>query len=193
MVTSGLSIKLFDFQEKAVIKLIDLTSKSDSKQTIIMKAPTGSGKTIILIDYVDTYLTSVSANTAFIWLCPGKGNLEEQSREKMMKFAPGRITQNLFDALLNGFAPGSTTFINWELVTKRGNTAIRDSERKNLFDRIADAHRAGVEFIVIIDEEHSNNTAKAKTIIDAFASKTLFVSVLPLLKIRDTSSLKSMK
>ena len=173
MVTSGLSIKLFDFQEKAVIKLIDLTSKKDSKQTIIMKAPTGSGKTIILIDYVDTYLTNVSANTAFIWLCPGKGNLEEQSCEKMMKFAPGRATQNLFDALLNGFTPGNTTFINWELVTKRGNTAIRDSERKNLFDRIADAHRAGVEFIVIINEEHSNNTAKAKTIIDAFASKNI--------------------
>lgn len=173
MVTSGLSIKLFDFQEQAVIKLIDLTSKKNSKQTIIMKAPTGSGKTIILIDYVDTYLTNVSANTAFIWLCPGKGNLEEQSREKMMRFAPGRTTQNLFDALLNGFAPGSTTFINWELVTKRGNTAIRDSERKNLFDRIADAHRAGVEFIVIIDEEHSNNTAKAKAIIDAFAAKNI--------------------
>lgn len=135
MVTSGLSIKLFDFQEKAVIKLIDLTSKKDSKQTIIMKAPTGSGKTIILIDYVDTYLTNVSANTVFIWLCPGKGNLEEQSREKMMKFAPGRTTQNLFDALLNGFTPGSTTFINWELVTKRGNTAIRDSERITPSDR----------------------------------------------------------
>lgn len=72
-----------------------------------------------------------------------------------------------------GNAPGSTTFINWKLVTKRGNTAIRDSERKNLFDRIADAHRANVEFIVIIDEEHSSNTAKAKTIIDAFASKNI--------------------
>ena len=108
---------------------------------------------------------------AFIWLCPGKGNLEEQSRDKMRKFAPGRVTQNLFEALSSGFAPGSTTFINWELVTKRGNTAIRDSERKNLFDRIADAHRSGVEFMVIIDEEHSNNTAKAKSIIDAFSAK----------------------
>lgn len=171
MVNPGLTITLFDFQEKAVIKLLDLTSKPDAKQTLIMKAPTGSGKTIILIDYVDKYLTNISRNTAFIWLCPGKGNLEEQSREKMRKFAPGRITQNLFDALLNGFAPGSTTFINWELVTKKGNTAIRDSERKNMFDRIADAHRSGMEFIVIIDEEHSNNTAKAKTIIDAFAAK----------------------
>lgn len=171
MVNPGLTITLFDFQEKAVIKLLDLTSKPGAKQILIMKAPTGSGKTIILIDYVDKYLTNVSSNTAFIWLCPGKGDLEEQSREKMRKFAPGRATQNLFDALLNGFAPGSTTFINWELVTKRGNTAIRDSERKNMFDRIADAHRSGMDFIIIIDEEHSNNTAKAKMIIDAFAAK----------------------
>jgi len=171
MVKPGLTITLLEFQEKAVIKLIDLTTKSDTKETVVMKAPTGSGKTIILIDYVDTYLSNVDKKTAFIWLCPGKGDLEEQSRKKMQKLSPGRKTQNLFDALLGGFPESSTTFINWELVTKKGNTAIRDSERKNLFDRIAEAHRCGIEFIVIIDEEHSNNTAKARTIIDAFAAK----------------------
>ncbi len=171
MVKPGLTITLLEFQEKAVIRLIDLTTKSDTKETVVMKAPTGSGKTIILIDYVDTYLSNVDKKTAFIWLCPGKGNLEEQSRKKMQKLSPGRKTQNLFDALLGGFPESSTTFINWELVTKKGNTAIRDSERKNLFDRIAEAHRCGIEFIVIIDEEHSNNTAKARTIIDAFAAK----------------------
>lgn len=173
MVDPGLRINLFEFQEKAVINLLDLTTKADSKQTIIMKAPTGSGKTIILIDYVDKYLSNIQNKTAFIWLCPGKGNLEEQSRNKMQKFSPGRKTQNLFDSLLNGFEAGSTTFINWELVTKRDNTSIRDSERKNLFDRIADAHRSGIEFIIIIDEEHSNNTAKAKAIIDAFSAKKI--------------------
>lgn len=171
MVNPGLTINLFEFQEKAVIRLIDLTTKSDAKETVVMKAPTGSGKTIILIDYVDEYLSNVDKKTAFIWLCPGKGDLEEQSRKKMQKLSPGRKTQNLFDALLGGFPESSTTFINWELVTKKGNTAIRDSERKNLFDRIAEAHRSGIEFIVIIDEEHSNNTAKARTIIDAFAAK----------------------
>lgn len=171
MVNPGLTINLFEFQEKAVIKLIDVTTKSDAKETVVMKAPTGSGKTIILIDYVDTYLSNVDKKTAFIWLCPGKGDLEEQSRKKMQKLSPGRKTQNLFDALLGGFPESSTTFINWELVTKKGNTAIRDSERKNLFDRIAEAHRSGIAFIVIIDEEHSNNTAKARTIIDAFAAK----------------------
>ncbi len=173
MVNTGLTVSLFDFQEQAVLKLLDLTSKPGGKQTIVMKAPTGSGKTIILIDYVDKYLTNIISGTAFIWLCPGKGNLEEQSRDKMRRFAPGRATQNLFDAMQNGFAPGSTTFINWELVTKKGNTAIRDSERKNLFDRIAEAHRGGMQFIVIIDEEHSNNTAKARTVIDSFAAKNI--------------------
>jgi hypothetical protein len=171
MVNPGLTINLFEFQEKAVINLIDLTTKSDAKETVVMKAPTGSGKTIILIDYVNKYLNNVDKKTAFIWLCPGKGNLEEQSRKKMQKLSPGRKTQNLFDSLLGGFPESSTTFINWELVTKKGNTAIRDSERKNLFDRIAEAHHSGIEFIVIIDEEHSNKTAKARTIIDAFSAK----------------------
>lgn len=173
MVNPGIAIKLFDFQEQAVIKLIDLTADKNSKQTITVKAPTGAGRTIILIDFIEEYLSNVDNNTAFIWLCPGKGDLEEQSRRKMNEFAPYRSTQNMFGALLDGFAAGSTTFINWELVTKRGNTAIRDSERKNLYDRIADAHRGGIEFIVIIDEEHSNNTAKAKNIIDAFAAKNI--------------------
>lgn len=168
---NGLTLNLFDFQEKAVLNLLDLCTDSNSKQTVVMKAPTGAGKTIILIGYVDEYLNKVNSNTAVIWLCPGKGNLEEQSRQKMISVAPHRKTQNLFDALQNGFEPESTTFINWELVTKRGNTAIKDSERKNLFDRIADAHRKNMDFIVIIDEEHSNNTAKAKAIIDAFAAK----------------------
>ena len=170
---SGININLFDFQEKAVIDLLDIATDSRSKQTVIVKSPTGSGKTIILIDFIEEYLTKISSSTAFIWLCPGKGDLEEQSRQKMQKFAPHRYTQNLFDALQNGFDAESTTFINWELVTKKGNTAIRDSERKNLFDRIAEAHRAGTEFIVIIDEEHSNNTAKAKSIIDAFSAKNI--------------------
>ena len=164
---------LFDFQNEAVHKLIDFTARRNSKQTIVMKSPTGSGKTLILIEYVDEYLRCIDSNTALIWLCPGKGDLEEQSREKMQKHCPQRNTQNLFEALLNGFPAESTTFINWELVTKSGNKALQDGEKKSLFDRIAQAHRSGITFIVIIDEEHSNNTAKANTIINAFSAKNI--------------------
>lgn len=162
--------KLFEFQEKAILQLIDLTT-GNHKQVTTVKAPTGSGKTIILINYIDEYLSKISNNTAFIWLCPGKGDLEEQSRQKMIKFASERKAQTLFDALNSGFVKESTTFINWELITKNGNKAISDGEKKNLFDRIAEAHRSGIDFIIVIDEEHSNNTSKAQTIIDAIAAK----------------------
>lgn len=162
-----ITLPLFDFQQNAVQKLLSLTESLTSKQKIIVKSPTGSGKTVILVEYIDELLENRD-NTAFIWLCPGKGALEEQSRKKMLKYAPDRRAQTLDDALTGGFTNRSTTFINWEKITKKDNTAIKDSEKQNLFDQIARAHRSGISFIIIVDEEHSNNTAKAQEIIDAF-------------------------
>lgn len=167
------NLKLFDFQEKASLKLVEITTSLESKQTILMKAPTGAGKTIILIDYIDKYINNINKNVCFVWLCPGKGDLEEQSRDKMLKLSPEKKTQNLNDALLQGFNPGTTTFINWELVTKKGNTAIRETEKKNLFERITEAQLKGIEFVVIIDEEHQNNTSKANDIINSFVAKNI--------------------
>lgn len=63
--------------------------------------------------------------------------------------------------------------VNWELVTKKGNNALKDSEKANLFERIAEAHKDGTRFVIIIDEEHMNNTAKADDIISAFAAKNI--------------------
>ena len=163
----------FDFQNTCVDFLMEKTVSASSKQIITVKAPTGAGKTVILIKFIDTYLDNTDTNTAFIWLCPGKGNLEEQSKDQMDRIAPGRDTRNLLYSLIGGFSAGSTTFINWELVTKTGNNALKDGERKNLFDRIADAQRSGIHFIVIIDEEHANNTKKADDIINAFAAKNI--------------------
>ena len=172
MVSGGIALDLFGFQEQAVIKLIDLSTAPDSKQIIVMKSPTGSGKTVILLDYIDEYLFKINPKTAFVWFCPGSGDLEEQSQDKMKNLLPNRKTQNLFEAMQNGFDTETTTFINWELVrNKNKNLAIRDGERKNLFDRIADAHRSGTEFILIIDEEHANDTKKAQDMIEAFSAK----------------------
>lgn len=161
---------LFEFQEKAINFLMDTTSKASAKNTIVVKAPTGAGKTVMLIAFIDEYLNNYP-NTAFVWFCPGKGNLEEQSKSRMESICPTRKTSTLFDVLTTGFEAKSTTFINWELVTKRDNTAIRDSERRNLFERIDEARRNNIQFIVIIDEEHSNKTSKASVIIDAFVAK----------------------
>lgn len=73
MVNPGLTINLFDFQEQTVIKLVDLTVDKNSKQTIIVKAPTGAGKTIILIDYIEEYLYNVESNMLLFGCVPVKG------------------------------------------------------------------------------------------------------------------------
>lgn len=163
----------YEFQNDCVEYLIDKTASTDSKQVITVKAPTGAGKTVILIKYVDEYLKNTYRQTAFVWLCPGKGNLEEQSKERMEELSPQIDTRNLMYSMMTGFDAGSVTFINWELVTKKGNTALKDSERSNLFEKIAEAHKDGIEFVVIIDEEHLNNTKKADDVINAFAAKNI--------------------
>lgn len=91
----------------------------------------------------------------------------------MENLTPQRDTRNLMYSMFSGFEPGSVTFINWELVTKKGNTALKDSERSNLFEKIAEAHKDGTRFVVIIDEEHMNNTKKADDVINAFAAKNI--------------------
>lgn len=166
-------IKEYEFQNECVDFLIEKTTSISSKQVITVKAPTGSGKTVMLIRYIDEYLKNTDGKTAFIWLCPGKGNLEEQSKKRMDELTPHRDTRNILHSMLRGFEGGSVTFINWELVTKKGNTALKESERTNLFEAIATAHKEGIRFVVIIDEEHLNNTKKADDIINAFVAKNI--------------------
>ena len=165
-----IGLKLKKFQEKAVDFLFEKTTNSNSKPQIVMQSPTGSGKTIILISYIEKYL-DYHEEDIICWFCPGAGELEEQSKEKMNRFSPSLKIGSLFDILSSGFVSGTTYFINWETITKKDNTAIRDSERKNLFERISEAHRKGKNFIIIIDEEHKNDTSKADDIISSINAK----------------------
>ena len=157
-------IELKEFQINCVNKLLDATTVGNKKE-ILVQAPTGSGKTIILLDYIQEYIEE-NKNTIFVWLTPGKGDLEEQSRDKMTKYLPSMNSKNINDILLSGFEAGDTAFINWETITKKGNTALKEAERKNLFERIDEAYNRGYNFIVIVDEEHLNKTVKAEAIID---------------------------
>ena len=158
-----IGITLKEFQTKCVNQLLDSTSIGNKKE-VLVQAPTGSGKTIILIDYIEQFLET-DKNTIFVWLTPGKGELEEQSKKKMDKYAPQLNSKNLSDVILQGFEAGDTAFINWEAITKKDNRVLREAERKNLFERIDEAYNRGYKFIIVIDEEHLNKTYKADEII----------------------------
>lgn len=160
-----MAIQLKNFQLKAIDELMD--AMNSDKKEIVLKSCTGSGKTIILTHFIDTYMHSFG-NTVFIWLTPGKGNLEEQSKEKMDRYIYGASTKLLCDVMISGFSTGDSCFINWEKLTKKGNTALRDSERTNFLGYIEKALDSGISFKVIVDESHQNDTIKADEIIEYF-------------------------
>lgn len=162
-------IKLKEFQKKCVDELMEETTTGKHKE-ILIDSPTGSGKTIILLEYIDRFL-SLYKNYAIIWLTPGTGDLEDQSKSKMNKLLKQRSSKTINDILLDGIQEGDTAFINWETVTKKGNTALKEAERKNLFEQIEQAKRDNIKFIVIIDEEHRNKTEKAEAIIQSFGAE----------------------
>ena len=162
-----IQIQLKQFQQDAIDKILEQFENPDGTQKMLVKAPTGSGKTITLIGVIERMEADYPGRYVYCWLTPGKGELEEQSEEKMKRFSPSLNTGNLNDVLTSGFNADITYFINWESITKKGNRAIKDSERKSLYTQIATAHTNGIEFVVLIDEEHQNNTAKARDVIDA--------------------------
>ncbi len=174
-----MSIKLMNFQLNAIKQLME--SMEEQKRDIVLKSPTGSGKTIILTHFMDEYLKS-HPNTVFMWLTPGKGNLEEQSKQKMDLYIHNSQTKLLQDVMLHGFIENDCCFINWEKLTKKGNNALKDSERESFLDWIDKSLNAGLSFKVIIDESHQNFTEKADAIIQLFKTdKIIRCSATPII------------
>lgn len=163
-------ITLKKFQSDAISELY--SSMEDDKKTIILESGTGSGKTVILTNFINEYMNE-TPNMVTIWFSPGKGDLEEQSKEKMEKYFPNSNTKTLQDILNMGFNEGDAVFINWELVTKKGNKALSDGERRNLSDMISLAKDSGLKFLVIIDEEHLNKTVKSYDIVEMFTPEKI--------------------
>ncbi|WP_322906710.1 DEAD/DEAH box helicase [Paenibacillus sp. SGZ-1009] len=170
-------IQLKSFQQDVVDRLLAFTAPEYNVNNLTIKAPTGAGKTIMLLSWIDEYICSTGDNVAFVWFTPGAGELEEQSQDKAKKFSSIKV-QSVDEALLNGFERGSATFINYErVVGKKSKAMLTDNERDNLIDKIDKAFQNDCHFIIIIDEAHRNDTNKARDIISRFkAAKTVRVS-----------------
>jgi type III restriction enzyme len=120
------------------------------------------------------------ARTVFIWLTPGKGDLEEQSKEKMDKYVHWNQTKLLQDVMTSGFSENDACFINWEKLTKMGNNALKDGERINFIEYVEKANNDGLDFKIIVDESHQNDTVKSDDIISYFHSdKIIRTSATP--------------
>ncbi len=163
-------MQLKNFQLDAVKSLFE--AMETPTRDIILKSPTGSGKTIILTYFMHQYIQSYP-KTVFVWLTPGKGNLEEQSKAKMDKYIHASQTKLLSDIMTGGFEENDSCFINWEKLTKKGNNALKEGERTNFLEHIEHALNDGLHFVVIVDESHQNNTVKADEIIQYFHTEKI--------------------
>ena len=172
----GMTLKTF---QSNAVKLL-LESMDEPRRDIILKSPTGSGKTIILTHFMDEY-TKSRGKTVFVWLTPGKGNLEEQSKRKMDAYIRNAQTKLLDDVIKRGFAENDACFINWEKLTKKDNSAFKEGDCGSFPERIDQAINDGLTFKIIIDESHANFTEKSDAVVRLFKTdKIIRCSATPL-------------
>ena len=157
-------------QQKCVRKLvdetIDLLRLTGHRKTLIFKAPTGSGKTVMasqlladLTEELQSRGDSPYSQVAFIWIAPNK--LHQQSYFKMKNyFTETRLLKPVMydeiDQSEGVIKAGEILFVNWESINKEKNVMVRDSEQNASLYEITrrTQEEAGLPIVVVIDEEH---------------------------------------
>jgi type III restriction enzyme len=169
-------INLKNYQDEAVNdlsqKLYKLLKRPGARQNLIFKAPTGSGKTVMMASLLNKFCEELperyeleKRKAAFIWIAPNKLYIQSYNALKGY-FAEMRSIKPIFfeDVSDNELQPNEVLFVNWESINKEKNTMIKENEtNKNLYSFINKAKLNDTEIIVIIDEEHMfANTKTAK-------------------------------
>lgn len=161
-------IELKNYQRTAVNKLkailVELLGYPEQRQRVVLKAPTGSGKTVMTSAAMDELTRelqtgSVECNysaVAWVWLAPNK--LHEQSYRSMRNFfsETRSLRPMWFDEceIGEGIRPGEVLFLNWESVNKDNNLLIRDNEQNRTLQVLLERTRERMPVVAIIDEAH---------------------------------------
>ncbi len=169
---------LKQYQEKYVQTLLNTTLRlvvDDGSKSIIFKAPTGSGKTVMMQEYLRR-LADVPQDREFAVLWISVNDLSRQSKksfERHLADSSLRFSE-LSDISDREIKKNEILFINWESIKSVDRTtgewkvlAMRDNERdENLPTYLENTHQAGREIILVVDESHrSLDTTKAQELI----------------------------
>ena len=133
-----------------------------NNKIIILKSPTGSGKTFMLSEAIKSISNSFKNLTeiSYIWIAPQQ--LHTQSKNKLEEYFINEsyIKCSYFSDLSfnDGIKPNEILFLNWEsIINKNKNTIIRENERDFYLDSILEKTRSlDRKIILIIDESHRN-------------------------------------
>ena len=133
------------FQQKAVHELVEKTIEllrlPGHRRSLIFKAPTGAGKTVmasqLLADLTEELQTRGDmpyTQVTYIWIAPNK--LHQQSYFKMKNYFTEThlLRAVMYDELdhAEGYIkPGEILFVNWESINKEKNVMVRETEQSN--------------------------------------------------------------
>ena len=189
------------YQEKAVDKLLsrtkELFGENLDKKTIVFQAPTGSGKTFTMSQYIEQLIGELKdEELCFLWLSPGKGSLHKQSYKSLKNefegFPDVYLLEKEFFGSRRTIDKNEIVVANWEKLSNKDNKTgewknilMKDKETINFRELIQNTKESNVKIILIIDESHSRANAKRAFELRASIIKpdlTIEMSATPILK-----------
>ena len=115
------NVTLYDFQTTHEENLLH---KCADHKEMVLYAPTGSGKTVMVSKFIDDYLDE-NPNTVFLWLCPGAGDLHIQSKDSFEEVTSGIPFGDVYDYISEPDPRGQVFFINWDKINRASNVVLR--------------------------------------------------------------------
>ncbi len=146
------------------------TLRGGSKTEVLLKAPTGSGKTYMVEQILEGIHADAANNgydVAAVFIAPL--TLDQQSEHAFRDYGTSFSTMRLSDFTQpDSFHPGSILFMNYASVNKEKNVARKENERgTNLESVFKSYHETGSKTVLVIDEaHHSAFTGKSREIFD---------------------------
>ena len=183
-------IELRDYQSKAIKELTDKVNgflKRDEKAVVTFKSPTGSGKTLMVSEFLKNIARIQNMNISVVWISVRM--LHEQSKEKLeryfedLKLLKCSYFSDLVDRKID---VNEILFINWESINRKNvNIMVRENEQdNNLNSVINNTKDEGRKIILIIDESHHTaNAERSKELVNIISPDiTIEVSATPINK-----------
>ena len=159
-------MELKQYQKNAVDSLLRQTKRLLAKEgnhICVLKAPTGSGKTIMVADFLDQLANESASPNRYAFLWVSSHDLHKQSHDKLADYlCDSRYKLSYLDDVQgNELAENEIVFINWESLTKKNregeciNTYMREQESdRTLTNFVANTKANGKDIILIVDESH---------------------------------------
>ena len=154
-------MQLKNYQINAVNGLIEKSKKllEIGNKSLILKSPTGSGKTIILAEFIQRFIKDDASNNkfSFVWFAPRK--LHTQSKEKLEKYFKDSktIKCSFWENLIykKKISLNEIFFCNWPSINSSKNNIREEREGEIFIDKFIENTKAeGRKIILIIDEVH---------------------------------------